>query len=1146
MSVIKNARVNGHSTKRRKLSHELDEAERVSLKSGETATGDIEDEGCSAESADSDMNMETDEAFAAPKPGLQTRKAKDTARPGRPTVVSTASPSATLMFQAQSLVAEVKPDYASRMRKMRPFADRLIEVIKAMPEKQPMSLSQAQTFSRKELGVAFPWRVKPAPDIKYKFSFSKPSKTTIQGTFAHHLGPRGNVRIVIVPEMPAEMFQEKDYLNYRAIHKRAFYLACLASTLQEKLKEEFDVQFSFADGNELMPVIKLSSKSKQKALTDCVFEISPSLPSSVGPRDKMTPAHNCIRKEELSKSRDVTDDEGSAFYNSTIRSLASVESTAQLFEHAVSKTGYFQDACLLGAVWLQQRGFSSVRADGGFGLDEWAIACALLLEGGGHQGRPLFSPRYSAIQLFKAMLQVLGGRDMHDPLVVRGVMKLSKSEQPVMYDADTGVNILYKMTPWSYACLKHHASISLAAVNSKKLSGFEPTFIAKVSDSTLQFDESYEIDLSDAQTSNLHVLCEVLKKGLSDRVSLIDLQSSHNSSWKIIVSSPSTKGGKVTVGLLVNPEATLRLVDHGPPVEEKQESKAFRDFWGDKAELRRFKDGTINESLVWSADTPVTHQIIQYLCAKHFKLSPSTITSSAVLQKTHLQSSLSADEAFQAVNAKFQSLSSTLHHLDGLPLPVRSVSAASEHLRSSSLALPLEPGVARPIDAIIQFDSSGRWPDDLRAIQYTKIAFLNQVADKLTQNDRKLETRIGLENTSTSSHGTHNTSYLDIIYPSPTPAIPPIIFRLRIYHERELQLLQQVLSSKSTLAPPLRETYQSALHSQKQTAASIAHTTALRTLITTFPPLSTTIRLLKRFIASHHLSIHLPQPILEVIAAHVFLNPTPWGPPGTATTAFARCLHLLARWDWSAEPLIVDLSLAQDMTLEQRRDLETRFAAWRKMDPNMNGVSWFVGTNVDSTGVVWTQGVVGADPKPPRVIAGRVTALADAALNVIRQKSDSESKIMTRVDWDGIFTSSLEDFDFVLHLKGRKAKKGSHGQFKNLEIAAGLDVDTTGVDSVGSYIEDLRRCFGNVAIFFYGGSNAVGGLWRPHIRGKETRPWRIRLGYSTVPVPMEVNGEADGDDGGRKAMCSVNIEGMLAEMGMMGEGIVDKITTKEG
>ena len=34
--------------------------------------------------------------------------------------------------------------------------------------------------------------------------------------------------------------------------------------------------------------------------------------------------------------------------------------------------------------------------------------------------------------------------------------------------------------------------------------------------------------------------------------------------------------------------------------EEKEKAEGFRSWWGEKAELRRFKDGSILEAVVWA------------------------------------------------------------------------------------------------------------------------------------------------------------------------------------------------------------------------------------------------------------------------------------------------------------------------------------------------------------------------------------------------------------------------------------------------------------------------------------------------------------------------------------------------------------------
>lgn len=1144
MSISKMDRINGRATKRQKTSHESDEA----LSESETSSDDTMQDG-----EEEHLSDQASDASAVDEPSHSRRQRSrnpPNGRVHRPVTANGASMSSSaMMMRTQALLDEARPDYALRLKKSKLLVDKIIKIIKAIPEQQPMSFAQVQTFSQKTLRVTVPWCQMPTVDIKYKFQYSTPSRITTEGPLVHHLSSRDDSRITIVPEMPASIFQDKDYLNHRCLHKRSFYLACIAAAIHKNLGTEFNAQFAFSSGNSLLPILQIKPKGDLTHSSISLFEVNPSFPSSVGPPGKMTPFQNCIRKHDLGAAEDDGSRECTPLYNSTVRHLSSTRQFHDLIEDAASKADNFRDACLLGTIWLRHKAFSSDTSQGGFGLQEWSSMCALLLQSGGHQGRPLFSPRYSTVQLFKAMLQVLSSRDMHDPFVVRGHMDFSDhGSLPIFYDAVTGVNLLYKMTPWSYSKLKKLAASSLADLNSRKSASFDAALVMDASNPILQYDELYELDPSQAN-SKLFLqeerLYDILKKGLGDRAKSIDLILELASPWKITSSAPRARSSKVTLGILVNAETSRRLVDHGPSVDEKAESELFRSFWGEKAELRKFKDGRISESLVWTSDVPVTRQIIQHLCARHLNLPPSSVHASPSLPQLQLRSSVSAEEAFVAVNNSFQSLSSTLHHLDGLPVPIRSVSAASEALRSSSLISSLEPGIAQPIDVVLQFDTSGRWPDNLQAIQYTKIAFLTKIGDLLLKKDRKLEVRVGIENTSASGSGVLNTSFLDVINQPPAANIPPIIFRIRIYHERELHLLQQALSDKS-LRPQTRESYQSGLQYLKQRfLANPSHTNAFRSLMTQFQPLSATIRLLKSWISAHGLSQHIPPEALEVIAAHVFLSPAPWSVPGTSTTAFTRCLQFLGQWDWSTQPLIADLSPSRDMTPDQHTDLETRFAAWRQMDPNMNTVTWFIGTNLDGTGVVWTQGTGGTEPKPPRVVAGRVTALASAAVSLLTAKSLPNSTLPTSQDWTDIFTTSPAAYDFILHLhppqsssgSGHAAKKTST-EFKNLLLAPALNIDTTCITDLASYLEDLTRSFGHVAIFFPSGGDGgtIGGLWRPHIRTRDARPWKIRLGVSTAPVSA---GECED-------ACEVNHEGMLAEMGAMGAGLVRRITVRDG
>ena len=70
----------------------------------------------------------------------------------------------------------------------------------------------------------------------------------------------------------------------------------------------------------------------------------------------------------------------------------------------------------------------------------------------------------------------------------------------------------------------------------------------------------------------------------------------------------------VVIGLVFNPETFRRAVDTGPAADSPQ-SASFRNFWGGRAELRRFADGSILESVVWNRPPAQAHLIVEDIAA---------------------------------------------------------------------------------------------------------------------------------------------------------------------------------------------------------------------------------------------------------------------------------------------------------------------------------------------------------------------------------------------------------------------------------------------------------------------------------------------------------------------------------------------------
>lgn len=1140
MSIVSSIGDVARRSKRRKLSKPQNVDERF-----EQHASSEDELDASADDVD-DHNVKTQH-------GPMRRQSTQSLR-RRAVPITSLNKSSIQSIQFDELLVESTPKYDHAISKIQPILDDVKQSILSVPETEPLSLEATEGFAAKH-GVSIPFpSPRPAKDTNLKFQYDRPASIELLSDFHLHLGIKGTVDVKLVVEMPKHLLQEKDYLNYRAFHKRAFYLACIAAQLQQSGPEKFEQQFSLEDGMDLLPMILLVPRPASKQLKHRKYLgsvlITVAFPKDGFSIDKTLPMKNCVR----SKADKETSSPPTPAYNSVLNSQARIISYKNLVQEANSACPGYSDACRAGLLWLAKRKFDGSYETGGFGLWEWATLSALLLKTGGHKGHPLFSQRYSSLQLFKAMLQVLAGRDMTDPWILN-VQKLlvPSSDAPVIYDGHTGVNILHKMTPWSYQMLRQYAQVSLATLKSKDEDALELTFENLVSQPHLQFDEIHVVNsLKTAGNVRevLHKLYRVMKRGLGDRIDMIDLQVEPPKSWPVGSAQRSqTETAAVHLRLVLNMNNQSRLVDHGPAAEDQEAAADFQQFWGEKAELRRFKDGSILESLVWSKSTPVTKQIIEYLIERHFKASKDCLSSTFAKLETPLidtKPPVTVEEAFKLIDTQFQALSSKLHQLQGLPIPIRSISAADPGLRSSTTHHPLSGESLSPMNILIQFDSSTRWPDSLPAIQHTKTAFLLKLSELLSSADSSITTRVGLEDVYSQQSGYQNTSFLDIIYPSAGQHLVPVPFRLRIHHDRELSLLQTELAKSSSLSPAERTRLISSLAAHKRLLALPVQTSAIRTLITRFPPLSTTIRLTKSFFAAHHLTNLIPPELIELLCAHAFLHPAPWSPSGSATTAFLRVQHFLSRWDWSITPLVIDLSVSQDMPVSTREELKTRFAAWRKLDPNMNNVSWFIGTNIDASGVVWVEG-----GKVEKVVAGRVKALAEAVMQTIVQHENG----MMDKDWKSLFVGDTSEYDFVLHLDAKlvpgsesvKTKGLSNGdsKFKNLALAQqgpSTAVEDIGFTPVSQYLADLERAFGHVALFFSGeGQTLICGLWRPSVLGE--KEWRVRLGWSSTPVRYNdaVDSQAKGQ---QNLMCTFNKQGALAEMGLMGAGIVKDIKVK--
>lgn len=685
--------------------------------------------------------------------------------------------------------------------------------------------------------------------------------------------------------------------------------------------------------------------------------------------------------------------------------------------------------------------------------------------------------------------------------------------------------------------MKHEAERTLECLNNAGLAEqFDTVFIHKADEPCYRFDAIARLPLpSDAQLAQeiseateissrrakyAEKVYKVLNEGLTDRVTLIHVSYPGQKPFSTKTGKKQTDEVKeLVIGFLLDSKAINRTLDRGPSPEEKRKAALFRKFWGDKAELRRLSDGSILESVTWSAKskTPVYQQIIRYVIGRHFNEAQAEAISFIGDAFDTLVSGEQTSTAFQPVYDAFDRLDKDLKAMSGLPLAMRHVSAASPALRAASIDLPFTPSnpLMEPADVVVQFESSSRWPDDLVAIQKTKASFLIKMGEILEQeHDGELITRIGLENEDCEIK---NYSFLDVVYLS-GPS-----FRIRIYHDREANLLQNRCNHPALLLKE-KEAAQEALADHQRTfVLGPRHTDAIRQLCHRYPLMSPTIRLLKRWFSTQLLFPHVTEEFLELIAARTFLYPYPYTAPSSVMTGFLRSLHFLAKWDWRLEPLILDLS-SEGLKTDDFNEIRANFEAMRKKDPAMNHVAMFATSNHDRVSSLWTEG-----NRPQKVVAARITALSRAVDEAVKTQG-------LELDVSKIFAQSTKDFDFVVRLEQKfvvRRREKKKAEFKNLAVddegVSAEDIARLSFNPAKDFVEEMRQVYTGSVVFFYGPQqNVVGGIWVP----QGVRKWKPGLGYNTIQVKGK-KGEEE-----QEVMVGVNKKAILNEIERIGGELV--------
>jgi U3 small nucleolar RNA-associated protein 22 len=465
----------------------------------------------------------------------------------------------------------------------------------------------------------------------------------------------------------------------------------------------------------------------------------------------------------------------------------------------------------------------------------------------------------------------------------------------------------------------------------------------------------------------------------------------------------------LSLGILINAGEAGRLVDQGPSAEDEAACEEFRTFWGEKSELRRFKDGAILESVVWETPTTnglgqqrnkVVSQVVKYILQSRHSIAEEDVEIFAgamdhlivepegLRRAIYLEDSVASSKGFGNIMAAYDSLVKELTGLDELPLSIASVAPSSAGLRYSTIFTPSPrrlkeferfPTSIKFIEAhdlILTMEGSGRWPDDLEGVQKIKSAFLAKIGERLESLSTIISAQVVFD---LSTRSIDDNVSLEIL------TVSGYAFRARILYERSVLLIK---NRAMKLGLAVGEDL-SMIHYNERFIHSPRHHAAITTLQHHFTSYSPTIRLTKRWFSSHMLSNYFPPQVLELLVASIFLDATsPHEPPSSGPTGFARVMDKLVEWKWREEPLLVPLyTFSTSTTSGRRADFPSAKAALsrgafnqRKNDGGSDDErgAWCIATEEDVEGIVWGK-------KIGKVVAGRVRGLAKATLHALNQ-----------------------------------------------------------------------------------------------------------------------------------------------------------------
>eukprot|EP00178_Gracilaria_changii_P007782 TRINITY_DN242_c0_g4_i1.p1 TRINITY_DN242_c0_g4~~TRINITY_DN242_c0_g4_i1.p1 ORF type:complete len:1016 (-),score=151.62 TRINITY_DN242_c0_g4_i1:1690-4737(-) len=886
-----------------------------------------------------------------------------------------------------------------------------------------------------------------------------PTSVRVIGGFM--LGYSSNALDVLI-EMPSSLFHERDYLNYKYHDKRLLYLTYIARHFIKSEKGKWTNISLFGrclNDDRSKPTLTLSPVG----VPEIVIRLIPTYADGVFEKERLAQNRRNVRPQgDSSVVNDVT--EATVMYNTSVLVDATLEQTLKLLHSTLSNVSSLRDTMVLLEAWrIRHRLFNSNFYFAAVIHDLISRGATPVRASREHLLRSVLTSIRSGILKSVSLGGIRVGLCLEDSLLQRAAISAAAALR-TMESSFLAEDPWYGVVPYLFATARG----------------------TKCSPRPLStcFDGFINVFMKEGSPTDNENVRKLLKRALFDTNRLRRLESVGGGHFAFSINSF---------------DDVCRKVDLKP---SGWDANSFKQFWGSKSSLRRFKDGKIVEALIWTGGLSTLNEIVEYVVSKHLG---DEVKSKVVFDDIDKAAGMSKmDEESARAIATFNQLASMLRSLEGLPLDILAVHASAPHLRRCG-AYAIRPSsknkFIQVLNVIATFESSGAWPDDAVAISAAKAAFYTALKSKLAERGIIAQATI---------------SFVDI-------QLADFVFRLRIRVDKEKVLLSKYPSQTDAL--------------MWVTETAVRHHVNIRDVKS--PVMGRVARLAKRWLNSHMLFSSMgdrADELVEVLVASVLTNPG--APvPKSSFRAFCQFLHLLAEFPWEVCPLTVplrNLNIADEQEEEAEGRIESeardlRISAQKRFAEDGCAMDVYCEANEEGEAIPWFP----KSHSPEAVVLRRIRETARASLNFVEdwlQRGCSESL-------ETVFSPSTDEFDAVFELNTKHIpfhKDSTLGALRTHGRSTNLHSWLADFDPMSILMKELSDRFDKYALFMMriNGGCELCVVWRPVVF-KATK-------FSLRDAPFRVPTE-DGKEG----EIYISIEQLVSDIRRIGGDLITGVRLKE-